>query len=285
MAKQHTRSQVLERLQDEIGKGKLILGAGAGTGISAKFIEKGGADLIIIYNSGKYRMAGIPSIAGYYPFGDANEIVCELGEREVLPVVKETPVVAGVLGTDLTRDIERFLQKIKTIGFSGVNNFPTVSIWDGRWRTWCEELGMGFDREVKMIAAARKLDLFTIVYVFQPHEAVMMAEAGADAIIAHMGVTTKGSTGAQTAMTLDEAAKKVQEICDSAKKVRPETLVLSHGGPIAEPADAEYIQNHTHGVVGFIGASSLERIPVEEPIAQTVQRFKAIKVEPSNSNS
>jgi predicted TIM-barrel enzyme len=186
----------LARLKHVISSGHLVIGAGAGTGISAKFIERGGADLIIIYNSGRFRMAGIPSVAGYYPFGDANQIVYEIGEREVLPVVKSTPVIAGVLGTDLTRDLGRFLIRIKELGFSGVNNFPTVAIWDGRWRVWCEELGMGFDREVEMIAQARKLDLFTITYVFEPNEAVKMTEAGADAIIAHMGVTIAGSTGA-----------------------------------------------------------------------------------------
>jgi len=270
------RAKILERLRKQVAEGRPIVGGGAGTGISAKCEEAGGIDLIVIYNSGRYRMAGRGSLAGLMPYGDANAIVMEMA-HEVLPVVKHTPVLAGVCGTDPFRKMDHFLRQIKDVGFAGVQNFPTVGLIDGKFRQNLEETGMGYDLEVDMIRMAHELDLLTTPYVFDEEQARKMAKAGADIIVAHMGLTTKGSIGAKTAMTLEEAAQRVQAIHDAAKEVNPDVLVICHGGPIAEPEDAAYILSHTKGVVGFYGASSMERLPTERAIAQQVSRFKEIK--------
>lgn len=270
------RSEVLKKLQAEIAAGKIIVGAGAGAGISAKSGEAGGVDLIIIYNSGKYRMAGRGSLAGLLSYGDANKIVVEMG-AEVLPVVRHTPVLAGVCGTDPFRIMEVFLQQLKEQGFAGVQNFPTVGLIDGVFRQNLEETGMGYDLEVAMIKKAHALDLVTSPYVFDPEQAVKMAKAGADILVAHMGLTTKGTIGAKTALTLDDCVAKVQAICDAGKAVNPEIIVLCHGGPIAEPEDAQYIIANTHNVEGFFGASSIERFATEVGIKQQTEAFKAIR--------
>src|SRR5947209_9450059 len=229
-----TRDECLARLRAQVAAGRPIVGGGAGTGISAKCAELGGIDLIIIYNSGRFRMAGRGSLAGLMPYGDANAIVMDMA-REVLPVVERTPVLAGVCGTDPFRLMKRFLLDVRDAGFSGVQNFPTVGLFDGTFRMNLEETGMGFGKEVEMIAAASDLGLLTCPYVFTPEEAERMAVAGADVLIPHMGLTTKGSIGARTAITLEEAVKRVQELCDAAKQVNPDILVLCHGGPISEP--------------------------------------------------
>lgn len=275
----HTREQVLERLRAQLRQGHAIIGAGAGTGLSAKFAEVGGADLIIVYNSGRFRMAGHGSLAGILAFGDANAIVVEMGEREVLPVVKETPVIAGVMGTDPLRQIPRFLRQLDDLGYSGINNFPTVGLIDGRFRMELERTNMGFAKEVAMIGLAHDHSFFTAVYVFNPEEARAMAMAGADTIIAHMGLTVGGSIGlaAEDAMTLDEAVVGVQAIGEAAWEVSPEAILLCHGGPIATPADASYIVERT-GAAGFVGASSMERLPVEVAMTETMQAFKAIPI-------
>jgi predicted TIM-barrel enzyme len=254
-----------------------IIGAGAGTGLSAKCAEAGGADLIIIYNSGRYRMAGRGSLAGLLPYGDANAIVVEMA-AEVLPVVLETPVLAGVCGTDPFRLMPVFLRELKEIGFSGVQNFPTVGLIDGTFRQNLEETGMGYELEVEMIRTARKLDLLTCPYVFTPDDARAMAEAGADVLVPHMGLTTGGAIGAETARTLDESVELVQAIHDAAVEVDPDVLVLCHGGPIAEPDDAAYVLERTHGVVGFFGASSMERLPTEVAMTENMKRFKAVPI-------
>ncbi|MDX6511041.1 MAG: hypothetical protein QOE36_545 [Gaiellaceae bacterium] len=272
-----TRDQALERLRAQVAAGKPIIGAGAGTGLSAKCAEAGGADLIIIYNSGRYRMAGRGSLAGLLPYGDANAIVVDMS-REVLPIVRETPVLAGVCGTDPFRLMPVFLEELKRIGFSGVQNFPTVGLFDGTIRTGLEETGMGYGLEVEMIRQARELDLLTAPYVFTPDEARAMAEAGADVLVPHMGLTTGGAIGAETAPSLDEAVERVQALHDAAKEMKPDILVLCHGGPIAEPADAAYVLERTKGVVGFFGASSMERLPTEVAMTENMRRFKAIPV-------
>ncbi len=272
-----TREEILKRLRDEVAKGNIIVGAGAGTGISAKSAEAGGVDLIIIYNSGRYRMAGRGSLAGLLPYGDANEIVVEMGS-EVLPIVKDTPVLAGVCGTDPFRLMDKFLKQLKDMGFAGVQNFPTVGLIDGVFRQNLEETGMGYDLEVEMIRKAHELDLLTTPYVFDTEQAEKMAKAGADILVAHMGLTTKGTIGAKTALTLDESVKRIQEICDAGKAVNPDILVLCHGGPIAMPEDAKYVIERTEGVVGFFGASSIERIPTEVAIKEQVEKFKTIKL-------
>jgi predicted TIM-barrel enzyme len=269
------REQCLERLRTQVAAGKPIIGGGAGTGISAKCAEAGGIDLIIIYNSGRFRMAGRGSLSGMMPYGDANQIVVDMA-REVLPIVKQTPVLAGVCGTDPFRVIKRFLREILTLGFCGVQNFPTVGLIDGTFRQGLEETGMGFDLEVDMIREARNLGLLTCPYVFTEDEARAMAKAGADVLIPHMGLTTKGSIGAKSALTLEQAAVRVQALCDAAKAVNPEVLVLCHGGPISEPDDARYVLEHTRGVVGFFGASSIERLPTEVAITECVRRFKGL---------
>lgn len=273
----HTRQEVLAKLRATLAAGKAIIAAGAGTGISAKFIEEGGADLIIIYNSGRFRMAGRGSCAGLLAYGDANQIVMEMGEREVLPVVRHTPVIAGVNGTDPTRRMWHFLRQVRDMGFSGVNNFPTVGIIDGNFRQTLEETGMSYRLEVEMIRIAREMDLFTIVYAFNEEEAHQMAEAGADVLIAHVGTTVGGSIGARTVMTLEQAAERVQAILRAARKARPEILVLSHGGPISSPQDAAYI-NQLTDAVGFVGASSLERLATEQAIRSVTREFKNIPV-------
>lgn len=269
------RSDIIAKLRSEVASGKIILGAGAGTGISAKSGEAGGVDLIIIYNSGRYRMAGRGSLAGLLSYGDANQIVVEMGS-EVLPVVKHTPVLAGVCGTDPFRIMEVFLKQLKEQGFSGVQNFPTVGLIDGVFRQNLEETGMGYDLEVEMIKKAHEMDLLTTPYVFDEEQAKKMAAAGADIIVAHMGLTTKGTIGAKTALTLDDAVQKVQALCDAAKSVNPDIMVLCHGGPIAEPQDAQYVIARTHGVDGFFGASSIERFATEVGIKQQAEAFKNI---------
>jgi predicted TIM-barrel enzyme len=271
------RSQVLERLRKIIAKGRPIIGGGAGTGISAKFEEAGGVDLIIIYNSGRYRMAGRGSLSGLMPYGDANAIVMEMAS-EVLTVVKDTPVLAGVCGTDPFRQMPIFLKQVADIGFSGVQNFPTVGLIDGLFRQNLEETGMGYGLETEMIRLAHKLDLLTTPYCFNADDAKTMAQAGADIVVAHLGLTTKGSIGATTAVTLEDAPVRVQEIADAARSVNPDVIVLCHGGPISEPADAEYVLHRTQGVHGFYGASSMERLPVEKAITETMKEYKAIKL-------
>ncbi|MGI6092297.1 MAG: phosphoenolpyruvate hydrolase family protein [Veillonellaceae bacterium] len=270
------RIEILKNIREQIAKGLPVIGAGAGTGISAKSAEAGGVDLIVIYNSGRYRMAGRGSLAGLMPYGDANGIVVEMAS-EVLPVVKRTPVLAGVCGTDPFRLMDVFLRQLKDIGFSGVQNFPTVGLCDGVFRQNLEETGMGYDLEVAMIAEAHKLDMLTTPYVFSEEDAVKMAKAGADVLVAHMGLTTKGTIGAHTALTLDECVVKIQAIHDAAKAVNPDIMVICHGGPIAEPDDAAYILQHTKGVIGFFGASSMERLPTEKAIAAQVRSFKGIQ--------
>ena len=271
-----TRQEVLDRLRKNIDAGIPIIGGGAGTGISAKFEEAGGVDLIVIYNSGRFRMAGRGSLAGLMPYGDANAIVMEMA-AEVLTVVNDTPVLAGVCGTDPFRQMPVFLRQVKEVGFSGVQNFPTVGLIDGTFRQNLEETGMGYGLEVEMIRTAHEMDLVTTPYAFCPDEAARMAEAGADVIVAHMGLTTKGSIGATTALTLEEAPAKVQAICDAARKVKPDIICLCHGGPISMPDDAEYVLGHTEGVHGFYGASSMERLPTETAIAGQMKKFKAIR--------
>ena len=271
-----TRGEALARLRAQVAAGQPIIGAGAGTGLSAKLAEAGGADLIIIYNSGRYRMGGRGSLAGLMPYGDANEIVVDMA-REVLPVVKETPVLAGVCGTDPFRLMPVFLDELKRIGFSGVQNFPTVGLMDGTYRIGLEETGMGYGLEVDMIRLAHERDFLTAPYVFTDDEATAMAEAGADVLVPHMGLTTGGAIGASTAKTLEQCVPLIQAMHDAAKRVNPDILVLCHGGPIAEPADAQYILDHTTGIVGFYGASSMERLPVEPAIRERVKEFGELK--------
>ncbi len=275
----YTRAQVIERLRGQVAAGKPVVGAGAGTGISAKFAEAGGADLIIIYNSGRFRMAGHGSLAGLLAYGDANAIVKEMGEREVLPVVRDVPVIAGVMGTDPLRQMDYLLGELDALGFSGINNFPTVGLIDGRFRMELERTGMGFGKEVDMIRRAHARGFFTAVYVFNPDEATAMTEAGADAMIAHMGLTVGGSIGLESgdAMRLEDAPAAVQAIGDAACAVRAETMLLCHGGPIATPDDAAYVLARCDAV-GFVGASSMERLPVETAITDTMRQFKAVKL-------
>lgn len=272
-----SRNDALKRLKAQGKAGKPIIGAGAGTGISAKFAERGGVDLIIIYNSGRYRMGGRGSLAGLLPYGDANAIVVEMA-NEVLPVVKDTMVLAGVCGTDPFRLMPVFLKQLKEMGFDGVQNFPTVGLIDGVFRQNLEETGMGYDLEIDMIRMAHELDMLTCPYVFNEEDAVAMAKAGADVLVPHMGLTTKGSIGAETALTLEESAKRVQAMRDAALEVNPDILVLCHGGPIAEPEDARYIFENTEGVVGFFGASSVERLPTEVAIQTQAKKFKDLSL-------
>ncbi|MBI4553563.1 MAG: phosphoenolpyruvate hydrolase family protein [Candidatus Latescibacteria bacterium] len=272
-----SREECLRKLRETVAKGRPIIGTGAGTGLSAKCAEEGGADLIIIYNSGRYRMAGRGSLSGMMPYGDANQIVVEMGS-EVLPIVRHTPVLAGVCGTDPFRIMRVFLKQLIDQGFSGVQNFPTVGLIDGTYRQGLEETGMGYGLEVEMIAEAHDLGLLTCPYVFTEEEARKMAQAGADVLVPHMGLTTKGMIGATTAMTLDDAVKQVQAMRDAAVAESPDILVLCHGGPIAEPEDAAYVLARTNGVCGFFGASSIERLPTERAITQQVREFKGIKI-------
>jgi len=270
------REEALSRLQSNIAAGIPIIGAGAGTGISAKFAERGGVDLIIIYNSGRYRMAGRGSLAGLLSYGDANAIVVEMG-GEVLPVVKDTMVLAGVNGTDPFRLMPVFLRQLKEMGFDGVQNFPTVGLFDGVMRTNLEATGMSYDLEVAMVREANHLDMLTCPYVFNPEEARKMAAAGADVLVPHMGLTTKGAIGAESALTLEESARRVQAMHDAAKEVNPDVIVLCHGGPIAEPADVQFILDHTEGISGFFGASSIERLATEPAIEGQARAFKSLK--------
>ena len=274
----YTREEVLARLNATKSAGRPIIAAGAGTGISAKFIEKGGADLVIVYNSGRFRMAGHGSTAGMMAYGDANAVAMEIGEYEVLPVVEEIPVICGVHCTDPRRRMWHWLGKVKDMGFSGINNFPTHTIVDGKFRQVLEETGMSVKKEFETVALARRMGLFTIVYVGSPAESKAMAEAGADVIIAHVGTTVGGSIGVTNAtMTLPDAAKATQEIIAAAKSVRKDLIFLSHGGPINTPDDAAYINEHTD-CDGFVGASSLERMAVEQSLTDLTKRFKQIPV-------
>jgi len=274
----YTRTEVIARLRDTMSKGKPIIAAGAGTGISAKFIERGGADLVIVYNSGRFRMAGHGSTAGMMAYGDANAVAMEIGEYEVLPVVEEIPVICGVHATDPRRRMWHWLGKVKDMGFSGINNFPTHTIIDGKFRQILEETGMSVKKEFETVTLARKMDMFTIVYVGSPEESKAMAEAGADVIIAHVGTTVGGSIGVTNAtMSLADAAKITQGIIDAAKSVRKDLIFLSHGGPINTPEDAAFINEHTD-TDGFVGASSLERMAVEQSLTELTQRFKQIPV-------
>ena len=271
-----SRSQILDRLHTLMDSEVPIVGGGAGTGISAKFEEAGGIDLIIIYNSGRYRMAGRGSLSGLMPYGDANQVVMDMA-REVLTIVKDTPVLAGVCATDPFRDMGWFLGQVMDIGFSGIQNFPTVGLVDGTLRANLEETEMGYDKEVDMVRLAREKDIFTTPYCFNTTEAEQMADAGADIVVAHMGLTTKGSIGAHTALTLDDSVNRVQAIADAARGVRDDIIILCHGGPIAMPEDAEYVLHRTKNVHGFYGASSMERLPVETALTEQVRNFKAIK--------
>jgi predicted TIM-barrel enzyme len=267
-----SREALLKRFRDKINRGLPIIGGGAGTGISAKFEEAGGIDLIVIYNSGRFRMAGHGSLAGLMPFGDANQIVLDMA-GEVLPVVKRTPVLAGVCGTDPMRLMDRFLRTIKEVGFAGVQNFPTVGLIDGTFRANLEETKMGYDREVEMIRLAHEMDLLTTPYVFNPEEAVRMTKAGADILVAHMGLTTSGSIGAATAKSLEDCVTLIDEIATVARATRDDVILLCHGGPIAEPDDAAFILQNCPAVDGFYGASSMERLPTEQAIRQQTERF------------
>ena len=270
-----SRSEILRRVRAEVAAGRPVVGCGAGTGISAKCAEAGGADLIIIYNSGRYRMAGRGSLAGLMPYGDANGIVVEMA-AEVLPVVTDTPVLAGVCGTDPFRLMPVFLRQLADIGFSGVQNFPTVGLIDGSFRANLEGTGMGYGREVEAIRSAHDLDLFTSPYVFDEQQAVLMAEAGADMLVAHVGLTTSGSIGATDAMTLDEAVERVTAIAAAGHGVRDDLLVICHGGPFDEPANVGEALGRLPASVGFFGASSIERLPTERAITEQVRAFKAL---------
>ncbi len=269
------RAELVEKFQDMARRGEPIVGGGAGTGLSAKCEEAGGIDLIVIYNSGRYRMAGRGSLAGLLAYGNANEIVVEMA-AEVLPVVRHTPVLAGVNGTDPFMITDRFLRELADLGFAGIQNFPTVGLIDGVFRANLEETGMGYGLEVEMIRAARELDLLTCPYVFTEDEARAMADAGADVLVPHMGLTTKGTIGAQTALTLDDCVGLIQAMRDAAVAVNPDVIVLCHGGPLAEPEDAQYVLDRTEGIVGFFGASSMERLPTEVAMTENMKRFKSL---------
>jgi len=271
-----SRGEILARFRRKIVEGKPIIGGGAGTGISAKFEEAGGIDLIVIYNSGRFRMAGHGSLAGLLPYGDANAIVMEMA-REVLPVVRHTPVLAGVCGTDPMRLMDRFLAEVKGAGFAGVQNFPTVGLFDGSIRVNFEETGFGYQKEVEMIRLAHEMDLLTTPYAFTPDEAARMTEAGCDLLVCHMGLTTKGSIGAQTAKTLEGCVALIDAMTDAAKSVRDDVIVLCHGGPIAEPDDAAFILRHGKAVDGFYGASSMERLPTERAIREQTAAFVGLR--------
>ncbi|MDQ6480185.1 phosphoenolpyruvate hydrolase family protein [Dyadobacter sp. LHD-138] len=274
----YTKQEVVDRLQATLDQGKAIIAAGAGTGISAKFIEKGGADLIIIYNSGRFRMSGHGSTAGLMAYGDANAEAMDIGEFEVLPVVEEIPVICGVYGSDPRRRMWHHLLKVKEMGFSGVNNFPTHSIVDGHFRNVLEETGMGFDKEVEMIRIASEMDLFTIVYVAKPEEARQMAKAGANAIIAHVGTTVGGSVGVVDAScTMDDAMARTQEIIEAAREINPDIFFLAHGGPVNTPEDVRIVLDGTDAH-GFVGASSLERMGVEKSLTDLTMQFKSLTI-------
>ena len=269
------RQAILERFRQKISEGRPIVGGGAGTGISAKCEEAGGIDLIVIYNSGRFRMAGRGSLAGLMPYGNANEIVKEMA-TEVITAVRDTPVLAGVCATDPFLLRNRFLKELKEMGFAGIQNFPTVGLIDGTFRENLEETGMGFAKEVDCIGAACELDLLTTPYAFNATEAAELTSVGADIIVAHMGLTTSGTIGAKTAMDLDAAVERVTEIAEAARKVRDDVLVLCHGGPIAMPQDAAYVLQRVGAVDGFYGASSMERLPTEQAITEQVKKFTRI---------
>tara|TARA_B100001123_G_scaffold302337_1_gene337461 strand:+ start:1337 stop:2179 length:843 start_codon:yes stop_codon:yes gene_type:complete len=272
-----SRDAILDRMRAKLAAGKPIVGGGAGTGLSAKMSEAGGVDLLVIYNSGRFRMGGRGSLSGMMPYGDANAIVMDMA-REVIPVVTHTPVLAGICGTDPFRVMKLFLRQVDQAGFSGVQNFPTVGLIDGRFRQNLEETGMGFGPEVDMIRTAHQMGLLTTPYCFDCDQAAALATAGADILIPHMGLTTKGTIGAETALTLEEAVGLVQEMHDAAKRINPDILVLCHGGPIAEPEDAQYILDQTEGISGFYGASSMERLPVEPAIEERVRQFTELSL-------
>jgi predicted TIM-barrel enzyme len=271
-----SRQDILAKFSDMIAKRQPIIGGGAGTGLSARCEEAGGIDLIVIYNSGRYRMAGRGSLAGLLAYGNANEIVVDMA-REVLPVVKHTPVLAGVNGTDPFMIRDHFLDQLKALGFAGIQNFPTVGLFDGTFRKNLEETGMGYGLEVDLVAAARTKDMLTTPYVFNPAEADAMTRAGADVIVAHLGLTTGGNIGAETALKLRDCPAVISAIADAARAVRKDIIVLCHGGPISSPEDASYILRETPGIHGFYGASSMERLPTERALTQQTRDFKSIK--------
>ena len=270
-----SREEILSRLRDQVRRGEPVIGGGAGTGLSAKCEEAGGIDLIVIYNSGRYRMAGRGSLAGLMPYGDANAVVMEMA-AEVLPVVKRTPVLAGVCATDPFRIMDRFLDEVKAAGFAGVQNFPTVGLIDGTFRANLEETGMGYAHEVEMIRLAREKDMLTTPYVFSEADAAAMAEAGADIVVVHLGLTTGGSIGAETAVSLEDAPKLTDAWAQAALAVNPEVLVLVHGGPVAQPEDAAFVLANTEHCHGFYGASSMERLPTEVALTEQTRKFKQI---------
>lgn len=276
--KQYSRPEMLQRLRDKLARGRIIVGAGAGTGISAKFAEEGGADLLLVFNSGRYRMDGLGSLSGLMAYGDANAIALEMGERHVLPIVKEVPVICSVNGTDPTRVMKYFLKKVIEAGFSGVNNFPTVGLIDGNFRAALEQTGMGFYKEVEMIGLAHDMDIFTMAYVFCAEEARQMARVGCDVLIAHVGLTSGGSIGAMQTVSLAEAAAIIREIREAALEVNPDIILLCHGGPISSPEDVREILRLVP-VQGFVGASSIERLPVENGIRDAVAAFAAIPLQ------
>lgn len=277
MGKRIPRQVIIERFREKVARGEPIIGGGAGTGISAKMAEAGGIDLIIIYNSGRYRMAGRGSLAGLMPYGDANAIVMEMAS-EVIPIVKTTPVLAGVCGTDPFRDMEVFLGEVARLNFSGVQNFPTVGLIDGVFRANLEATGMGYDREVEMIRLAHEMDLLTCPYVFDSDSAVRMTQAGADVLVPHVGLTTSGTVGAAVALSLDEAIGRVMEMAKAAKAVRPDIMVLCHGGPFDEPQNVGTALARMPGIAGFFGASSIERLPTERAITEQVRAFKSLRL-------
>ena len=271
-----SRQEILQDFKKQVKEGKILVGVGAGTGITAKCSEKADVDMLIIYNSGRFRMAGRGSLSGLLSYGDANQIVQEMG-REVLPIVKKTPVLAGVCGTDPFRVMDLFLADLKAQGFNGVQNFPTVGLIDGKFRANLEETGMGYDLEVDMIRMAHELDMLTCPYVFDPEQAKAMAEAGADILVAHMGLTTKGSIGAETAVTLDDCCDRIRAIIKAGRSVRSDIMVICHGGPIADPEDAAYVIKHVPEIDGFFGASSIERLASERGMTKQAAAFKAIR--------
>ena len=277
MGKRIPRNEIIKKLKDKIARGEPIIGCGAGTGISAKFEEAGGADLMIIYNSGRYRMAGRSSLAGLFAYGDANGIVVEMA-GEVLPVVKSTPVLAGVNGTDPFRQMPLFLKQLTELGFSGVQNFPTVGLFDGVMRENMEATGLGYDLEVEVIKIASEMDIFTSPYVFNEDEARAMTKAGADLLVPHVGLTTAGTIGASAALTLDDAINKVMSMADAAWKINPQLMVICHGGPFDEPENVGKALEKMPGIVGFYGASSAERLPTERAIKAQVESFKSLKL-------
>lgn len=276
MAPPTDREEILKRLHACISDGKIIVGAGAGIGLSAKFVEQGGGDLIIIYNSGRFRMAGRGSLAGLMPYGNANDVVVDMAS-EVIPVVNHTPVIAGVCASDPFRSLPRFLKQLQDLGFAGIQNFPTVGLIDGNFRQNLEETGMGYDKEVEAVKLAHEMGMLTTPYVFNVSEAELMTKAGADILVAHMGLTTSGSIGATSGKSLDDCVVAIQDIQKAAIAINPDIIILCHGGPIAKPDDAKYVLERTKGLHGFFGASSMERLPVEEAITNITRTFKDLK--------